>query len=108
MRGFEARQREGQDDSQEIRNPKGVEEISSSRLLLSVVLPEVQEVEDVRVPRLEVDAVWARERGKSKVSFELASVPLRDSLRRRRKTKEGVLTRKLQVACFLPDRRIER
>ena len=40
---------------EKVGDPEGVEEVSRSVLLLSVVLPQVQEVEDVRVPRLEVD-----------------------------------------------------
>ena len=36
----------------EIRNSESVEEIASTRFLLSVVLPEIQEFESIRTPRL--------------------------------------------------------
>ena len=40
---------------EEIRDPEGVEEVAGALLLLSVVLAQVEEVEDVAVPRLDVN-----------------------------------------------------
>ena len=40
---------------QKIRNPKRVEEIPSTGLLFTMVLPEVHEVEDIVMPGLDVD-----------------------------------------------------
>ena len=40
---------------EEVRHPESVEQVPGSLLLLPVVLPQVQEVEDVRVPGLQVD-----------------------------------------------------
>jgi hypothetical protein len=40
---------------EEIGDPKGVEEVASTNLLLAVVLTQVKEAEDVGVPWLEVD-----------------------------------------------------
>ena len=47
-------------NSQEIRNPKSVEQVTSADLLLSVVLAQVDELEHVGVPRLDVDGERAR------------------------------------------------
>lgn len=57
------RRRDG--DEQEIGDPKSVKEISRSGLLFSVVFPQVQEVEDVCVPGLEVDAEKREEEKRS-------------------------------------------
>ena len=40
---------------EEVRNPHGVEEIAGALFLLAVVLAQVEEVENVAVPRLDVD-----------------------------------------------------
>lgn len=40
-----------------VRNPERVEQVSSSDFFLAVVLSQVDEIEDIRVPRFEVDAV---------------------------------------------------
>ena len=40
---------------EEVRDPEGVEEVAGALLLLSVVLAQVEEVEDVAVPRLDVN-----------------------------------------------------
>ena len=40
---------------EEVRDPESVEEIAGALLLLSVVLAQVEEVEDVAVPRLDVN-----------------------------------------------------
>jgi hypothetical protein len=45
---------------QEIRNPQSIKEITSTTLLLAVVLPQVEELEDVGMPRLEVDGERSR------------------------------------------------
>lgn len=39
-----------------VRNPERVEQVSSSDFFLAVVLSQVDEIEDIRVPRFEVDA----------------------------------------------------
>ena len=46
---------------EEVGNPESVEQVSGALLLLAVVLAEVQELEDVGVPRLQVDGkrAWA-------------------------------------------------
>lgn len=41
---------------EEIGDPQGVEEVSRSNFLFTVVLSEVDEVKDVGMPRLEVNA----------------------------------------------------
>lgn len=43
-------------DIQEIRDPQSIEQIAGTVLLLAVVLPEVDEIEDVIVPWLQVDS----------------------------------------------------
>jgi hypothetical protein len=40
---------------QEVRNPKSIEQIASPSFLLSMVLPEIKEFEDISVPCLNVD-----------------------------------------------------
>src|SRR3954468_18308468 len=45
---------------EQIGSPERVEEITSSDLLLSVVLAQIQEVKDISVPRLQVDGKGAR------------------------------------------------
>ena len=40
---------------EEVRNPQRVEEIAGALFLLAVVFAQVEEVEDVAVPRLDVD-----------------------------------------------------
>ena len=42
-------------DEQEVRHPKGVEEVAGADLFLPVVLAQVEELKDVGVPWLEVD-----------------------------------------------------
>ena len=44
---------------EEVRNPKGVEEITGSVLLITVVFSELEEVVDISMPRLEVDSKGA-------------------------------------------------
>ena len=45
---------------EEVRDPQGVEEITGALFFLAVVLAQVQEVEDVRVPRLQVNGESSR------------------------------------------------
>ena len=45
---------------EEVRDPQGVEEITCALFFLAVVLAQVQEVEDVRVPRLQVNGESSR------------------------------------------------
>lgn len=47
-------------NSQEVRDPEGVEQISCTNLFLSVVLAQVDELEDIRMPWLKVDRKSAR------------------------------------------------
>ena len=47
-------------DVQKIRNPESIEEIASANFFLAVVLAEVKELKDIRVPWLEVDSEGTR------------------------------------------------
>ena len=44
---------------EEIRDPESVEEVAGALLLLTVVLTQVEEIEDVAVPRLDVNGECA-------------------------------------------------
>jgi hypothetical protein len=45
---------------EKIRDPKGKEQVASANFLLTVVLSEIKELEDIRVPGLEVDGESTR------------------------------------------------
>lgn len=78
---------------EEVGNPEGVEEVSSSDFLFTVVLSEIDKVEHVGVPRLEVDAVMSNR-----------LISRGDRLY----SSHHVLTQKHRVACYHPGRHTER
>ena len=55
---------------EEVRDPHGVEQVPGAVLLLAVVLPQIQELKDVGVPRLEVDG-----KGAGSLVASLVNVP---------------------------------
>ena len=59
---------------EEIGDPESVEEIASSLFVFSGVLPAVQEIKHVRMPRLKVDgkgtrALWSKVNQNKKLKF---------------------------------------
>ena len=48
------------DHSQEIRDPEGIEEVTGTNLLFTMVLPQVEEFKHIRVPGLEIDGESTR------------------------------------------------